>query len=826
MTITNDWGSGFQAEVTVTNDGTTTLSNWTAEFDMPVEIGSIWNGEVQSSDGEHFAIGPAGWNAEIAPGGSTSFGFTATPGNVPAASVTVRGDGGTGSSSSSSSSSSTSSSSSSSSSSGGCAPTAITPYASVDGGSWQETSSLTLSAGSTVELGPHPTSGSWSWNGCGTSGSSREQTVSPNSSCTATATYTNSCGAQSTQDFSLTVESSQATEIVIEENTTGFCRVDGSVDNNNDGFTGTGFANTDNATGTGVNWQIEVSQAGTYSLQWRYANGGANGRPGDVLIDGQTQFYGVAFAVTDGWTTWANSETIELWLEQGTHTIRLQATTADGLGNIDSLSITGNSGISANECGSSDAITLWMAGDSTVMNGGSSCPHGWGRDFASYFNGNVSVQNLAVGGRSVRTWLYDVQSSVGSDGECILNTDSSGNPILQNRWQTTLSGMKNGDYLFIQFGINDGSSTCPRHVGSNAFMEAYQMMAEAARARGATPIFITPVSAIRCSGSTAVATRGFLSETINLGASLGVPVIDLHQRSIQLYNERGFCPIPGGGDVSESTGGAVGAFFCNDHTHFDTSGAYDIAGLVVQGLRDLNIPLAQHLKVDTSTPVNVFLAGDSIVSSYTDTSSPNDMAGWGQMLPEQYNANVNVYNHAVGGRTARRFIDEGRLDAIWAEANAGDYLLVQFGTNDGHRTATYTINGQTIPYYLDPDTDFKSYLSQYINGARARGINLGFVTPTPRNSAYCTGGNGTGRWAQAMRELASAEGIPLIDLNRKTVDHLTAICPSPTPEDFFFVRADGSIDGTHFQENGARNLARFVADGIGEAGMVLDNYRK
>lgn len=225
-------------------------------------------------------------------------------------------------------------------------------------------------------------------------------------------------------------------------------------------------------------------------------------------------------------------------------------------------------------------------------------------------------------------------------------------------------------------------------------------------------------------------------------------------------------------------------------------------------------------------PVNVFLAGDSIVSTYANTSSPNDQAGWGQMLPALYDSQVTVFNHAVGGRTARRFIDEGRLQAIWNAAKAGDYLLVQFGTNDGHRTATYTINGQTIPYYLDPNTAFKSWLSQYISGARSRNIKLAFVTPTPRNSAYCTGGNGTGAWAQAMRELAAAEGIPLIDLNQKTVNHLRAICPAPTPENFFFRRADGSVDGTHFQENGARILARFVADGVGEASLPLDSHRR
>ncbi len=227
-----------------------------------------------------------------------------------------------------------------------------------------------------------------------------------------------------------------------------------------------------------------------------------------------------------------------------------------------------------------------------------------------------------------------------------------------------------------------------------------------------------------------------------------------------------------------------------------------------------------------SAPVSVYLAGDSIVQTYADTASPNDQAGWGQMLPALYDAQVTVFNHAIGGRTARRFIDEGRLTAIWNVAKAGDYLLVQFGTNDGHPTATYTINGQTIPYFLDPQTAFKTWLTQYITGARARGINLVFVTPTPRNSAYCTGGNGTGAWAQAMRELAAAQGVPLVDLNLKTVNYLRAICPAPTPENFFFRRADGTVDGTHFQENGARILARFVADGIGEAGVPLNSHRR
>jgi hypothetical protein len=56
-------------------------------------------------------------------------------------------------------------------------------------------------------------------------------------------------------------------------------------------------------------------------------------------------------------------------------------------------------------------------------------------------------------------------------------------------------------------------------------------------------------------------------------------------------------------------------------------------------------------------PVRVYLAGDSTVSTYADTASPHDQAGWGQMLHEYFRDGVAVDNRAIGGRTARRFID-------------------------------------------------------------------------------------------------------------------------------------------------------------------------
>ncbi len=241
-------------------------------------------------------------------------------------------------------------------------------------------------------------------------------------------------------------------------------------------------------------------------------------------------------------------------------------------------------------------ITVWIAGDSTVANGSTPCPRGWGGHFDPLFNDTVTVTNSAVGGRSVRTWLFDVQSTADATGECVLTRDASGQPVLQARWQAMLAGMKSGDYLFIQFGINDSAPTCNRHVGLNAFKASYGMMAQAAKARGAHPIFVTPLSAIACTGATARGTRGgYVTATKEAGVQFGVPVIDLHQLSVNLYNASGFCPIPGG-DVSATTPGPVGAFFCADHTHLENAGAARIAGLVAKALRDQGIGLAAFLR--------------------------------------------------------------------------------------------------------------------------------------------------------------------------------------------------------------------------------------
>ncbi|GII77368.1 hypothetical protein Sru01_23500 [Sphaerisporangium rufum] len=235
-------------------------------------------------------------------------------------------------------------------------------------------------------------------------------------------------------------------------------------------------------------------------------------------------------------------------------------------------------------------VTVWLAGDSTVANGSGNIV-GWGREFGQYLTSNATVVNSAVGGRSVQTWLYEsaVTGQKNSAGECVLSSNA-----YAARWQAMLdasTGMKAGDHLFIQFGINDGDSACPRHVGATRFRELLTTMVQAARQRGANPVLVTSTAALTCSGSTATGNRGFLTDTFAVGTATGTPVIDLHKLSYTLYNTLRFCPFNG-----DYTSGPVGAFFADDHTHFEAAGARQIAGLVAGAVRDQRLGLAAYLR--------------------------------------------------------------------------------------------------------------------------------------------------------------------------------------------------------------------------------------
>jgi hypothetical protein len=81
FTKVQDWGSGFEGKVTVTNGGTSALT-WTVEFDLPAgaQVTSSWD-SVRTSSGQHYTFTAPTWAGSLAAGASTSFGFNGSPGN-------------------------------------------------------------------------------------------------------------------------------------------------------------------------------------------------------------------------------------------------------------------------------------------------------------------------------------------------------------------------------------------------------------------------------------------------------------------------------------------------------------------------------------------------------------------------------------------------------------------------------------------------------------------------------------------------------------------------------------------------------------------------
>jgi alpha-L-fucosidase len=111
----------------------------------------------------------------------------------------------------------------------------------------------------------------------------------------------------------------------------------GTIDNNQAGFTGTGFCNTSNAAGAFAEWQVDAPAAGQYSLKFGWANGSTTDRTSDISVNGSL-VTSSAFAPTGAWTTWTTT-TVNAQLNAGVNTIRVTGTTAGGAANLDYVEV-------------------------------------------------------------------------------------------------------------------------------------------------------------------------------------------------------------------------------------------------------------------------------------------------------------------------------------------------------------------------------------------------------------------------------------------------------------------------------------------------------
>lgn len=225
----------------------------------------------------------------------------------------------------------------------------------------------------------------------------------------------------------------------------------------------------------------------------------------------------------------------------------------------------------------------------------------------------------------------------------------------------------------------------------------------------------------------------------------------------------------------------------------------------------------------------IFTIGDSTVKN-GDGSGSNGQWGWGSELGELLdNDSTEVINRALGGRSSRSYQEEGLWNQVLSRLQPGDYVLMQFGHNDGgepnsgRARATIKGIGDETKDYVYENADKKElngkpftlhtygyYMKKYVEEAKAKGAIPVMVTLIPRNNwnegKIQRNNEDYALWA---RQIAEQENIPVIDLNNIVSDMYDKM-----GEDAVKVMYYG--DHTHTSLAGAKLNAEFISKRLKE----------
>jgi len=202
----------------------------------------------------------------------------------------------------------------------------------------------------------------------------------------------------------------------------------------------------------------------------------------------------------------------------------------------------------------------------------------------------------------------------------------------------------------------------------------------------------------------------------------------------------------------------------------------------------------------------IFLIGDSTMAN-KPLIPENPERGWGQMLGIYFQAGVRVENHALNGRSSKSFRDEGHWAVVQSRIKPGDWVIIQFGHNDE--------KDQDPTRYTTPGGTFNANLARYVAETRALGATPVLATPVARRKFDAQGQpvNTHGDYVKAVREVAAAENVPLLDLNQDSMDLLRAMGPEPAKRLYIYVSPGeygtlpkGRQDDTHFCAFGASRM--------------------
>ena len=214
--------------------------------------------------------------------------------------------------------------------------------------------------------------------------------------------------------------------------------------------------------------------------------------------------------------------------------------------------------------------------------------------------------------------------------------------------------------------------------------------------------------------------------------------------------------------------------------------------------------------------MTIYICGDSTAASYRLEEAP--ITGWGQVLCELI-PGIRIENRAMGGRSTKSFLSEGRLQKIETEIQPGDILLIQFTHNDAN---------ELVWRHTDPWTSFYHNLEIYVDTAMLHGARPVLMTPICRR-CWQDGKllESHGEYPDVIRVLAAQRNVPLIDIYEKSTALLRELGDEESKKLYLHVEKgvypaypNGNADDTHTKRAGAEAYARMTADALKEWALV------
>jgi lysophospholipase L1-like esterase len=210
-----------------------------------------------------------------------------------------------------------------------------------------------------------------------------------------------------------------------------------------------------------------------------------------------------------------------------------------------------------------NAVTVYLAGDSTVTDQPNEPWNSWGQMLPRFFKPGVVVANHAESGESLKSFLGG------------------------RRLDKILSTLKAGDYLFIQFGHNDQKDKSPNAGAYTTYATNLHRFVAETRRRGGLPVLITPMHRMRFDDQgKVVPTLGDFPDAVRRVAREDkVPLIDLNEMSRRFY---------------EALGPEKCKLAFQDGTHHNAYGSYELARCVVEGIKSAPLGLTSFLADDAA----------------------------------------------------------------------------------------------------------------------------------------------------------------------------------------------------------------------------------